>query len=116
MCNWGSLASEVSSVVSPIVLLVRSAAVSDPDMAALLRASNDDRDERARHHARFLKERGYLREGVTLAQATDLLWTCMSPEFYDLLVLQRGWPLPAFVMFVGDLMIGALLPAGPDPA
>ncbi len=30
----------------------------------------EDREERALHHARFLKERGYLREGVTLAQAT----------------------------------------------
>jgi hypothetical protein len=101
--------------VSPIVLLVRSAAASDPDLAALLEASNADREQRARHHARFLKERGYLREGVTPAQAADILWTCMSPEFYDLLVLQRGWSLPQFARFLADFMIGALLPAAPVP-
>jgi AcrR family transcriptional regulator len=113
MRNWGALTSEVSSVVSPILLLVRSAADSDPDMAALLNASNDDRDDRARHHARFLKERGYLRDGVTLAQATDILWTCTSAEFYDLLVLQRGWSQQRFARFLADFMIGALLPLLP---
>jgi AcrR family transcriptional regulator len=115
MRNWGILASEVSSVVSPIVLLVRSAAASDPDMASLLKASNDDREERARHHARFLKERSYLREGVTLAQATDILWACMSTELYDLLVMQRGWSLPGFARFLADFMIGTLLPSSPNP-
>jgi AcrR family transcriptional regulator len=114
MRNWGILTSEVSSVVSPILLLVRSAADSDPDMAALLKASNDDRDERARHHARFLKERGYLREDVTLAQASDILWTCSSAELYDLLVLQRRWSLPRFARFIADFMIGALLPHSPE--
>ena len=79
--------SELSPEVSPIVRLVRAAAASDPDMAALLRATNDDREERARHHARFLEQRGHLREGVTLAQATDILWTCTSDELYDLLVV-----------------------------
>jgi AcrR family transcriptional regulator len=110
MRNWGALTSEVSLVVSPILLLVRAAAASDPDMAALFEASNDTRDERARHHARFLKERGYLRQGVTLAEATDILWTCTSPELYDLLVQQRGWSLPRFARFLADYMIATLLP------
>jgi AcrR family transcriptional regulator len=110
MRNWGALTSEVSSVVSPVVRLVRAAAASDPDMAALLRASNDTREQRARHHARFLKERGYLREGVSLAQATDILWTCTSDELHDLLVVQRGWSLPRFARFLGDYLIAALLP------
>jgi AcrR family transcriptional regulator len=111
MRNWGTIASEVSSIVSPIERLVRAAAASDPDMAALLRAHNDLRERRARHHARFLKERGYLREGVSVAQATDILWTCTSDELYDLLVVQRGWSLPRFARWLADFMIAALLPA-----
>lgn len=110
MRNWGTLTSEVSSIVSPIERLVRAAAASDPDMAALLKASNDVREQRARHHARFLKQRGYLRQGVSLAQATDILWTCTSDELYDLLVTQRGWSLPRFARFLGDYLIAALLP------
>ena len=110
MRNWGVLVSEVSSVVAPIVRLVRAAAVTDPDMAALLQAANDTREQRARHHARFLKRRGYLREGLTLTQATDILWTATSDEFYDLLVTQRGWSLSRFARFLGDYLTAALLP------
>jgi AcrR family transcriptional regulator len=112
MRNWGRIASEVHSMVSPIERLVRAAAANDPEMAALLQAHNDLREARARHHARFLREHGYLRPGVTLGQATDILWTCTSDELYDLLVVQRGWSLPRFARFLGDYMIAALLPPG----
>jgi hypothetical protein len=51
-----------------------------------------------------------MREGVSLAQATDILWTCTSDELYDLLVTQRGWSLPRFARWLADFMIAALLP------
>jgi AcrR family transcriptional regulator len=110
MRNWGVLASEVGSVVSPIVRLVRAAAVTDPDMAALLNAADDTREQRARHHARFLKQRGYLRDGLSLTDATDILWTATSDELYDLLVTQRGWSGRRFARFLGEYLIAALLP------
>jgi AcrR family transcriptional regulator len=110
MRNWATIASEVSAVVSPIARLVRFAAAGDPDMAALLKAHNDIRERRARHHARFLRRRGYLREDLTLAQATDILWTCTSDELYDLMVTQRGWSLPRFARWLADYMIATLLP------
>lgn len=108
--NWGALASEVSSLVAPILLLVRSAAAADPEMAALLEVSDEERLERMRHHARYLAERGYLRKGVTVAEATDVLWTSCSLEIYEALVVKRGWSLPRFAAFVADFMIAALLP------
>ena len=110
MRQWGALTTEVASVVSPIRLLMRSAAIADPEMAALLRETDEDRLDRMRHHARFLKERGYLRAGVTLAEATDVLWTCTSVEIYDLLVVQRDWAPPRFAGFVANFMIATLLP------
>jgi len=113
MRKWGLFTAEVASVVSPIRLLMRSAAATDPDMAQLLKDSDDERLERMRHHARFLAERRYLRHGVTVTEATDILWTCSSVELYDLLVLQRGWSLERFARFVADFMIAALLPARP---
>ena len=110
MRNWGLLTAEVASVVSPIRLLMRSAAASDPEMAQLLADSDRERLERMSHHAEFLQERGYLRDDLTTSQATDILWICSSIELYELLVLERGWPLPRFAQFVTDLMIGQLLP------
>ncbi len=113
MRKWGSLTAEVASTVTPILLLIRSAAATDANMAALLEDSNDHRLERMRHNACALADRGFLRNGVTPAQATDILWTCSSPELYELLVLQRGWSLPQFGRFVAELMIGTLLPESP---
>ena len=113
MRKWGRLTAEVASVVSPIRLLMRSAALDDQEMAALLAESDEERLGRMRHHAKFLKERGYLRRGVTVAEATDVLWTCSSLELYELLVLRRGWSLRRFSQFVANFMITALL-ADPD--
>jgi AcrR family transcriptional regulator len=110
MRNWGLLTTEVASVVTPIRVLMRSAALTDPDMAALLQDSDDERLERMEHHARFLAERGYLRAGVTVAEATDILWTCSSVEIYELLVLKRGWSQRRFAQFIADFMIASLLP------
>jgi hypothetical protein len=57
-----------------------------------------------------LAERGYLRAGVSTGEAADVLWTCTSAEFYELLVERRGLTLRRFERFVGDLLVAALLP------
>lgn len=45
-----------------------------------------------------------------MSEATDVLWACSSVEFYELLVLRRGWPLTRFAAFITDLMIAEFLP------
>jgi AcrR family transcriptional regulator len=110
MREWGVLTTEVASVITPIRLLIRAAAATDPDMASLLADSDRERMTRMDHHARFLADRGYLRDDVPVARAADVLWTCSSAEFYELLVLNRGWSPAEFARFVADFMISALLP------
>jgi AcrR family transcriptional regulator len=109
MVGWGRLTTEVAAAVTPIRLLMRSAADTDPEMSALLHDSDHERLSRMQHHARFLAERNYLREDVTVTEATDILWTCSSVEIYDLLVLQRGWSSSGFAQFIADFMIATLL-------
>lgn len=113
MREWGRLTAEVASVVTPIRLLLRSAAATDADLARLLKDRDRERLERMRHHARFLAERGYLRDEVTADRATDVLWACSSAEFYELLVMQRGWSLEHFAGFITDFMTSGLLPPSP---
>jgi AcrR family transcriptional regulator len=108
--TWGKLTAEVAAEATPIRLLMRAAAARDPDIAALLENSNTERLKRMRHHARFLSKRGYLRSGVTVAEATDILWTCSSVELYELLVLQRGWSRARFARYLGNYMTAMLLP------
>lgn len=109
MRKWGELTAEVASTLAPIRLLMRAAAADDAEIAAVLEESNADRLRRMRHNARFLEQRGYLREGVDAKQAADILWTCSSAELYELFVLERGWSLRRFARFVSDLMIASLL-------
>ncbi len=109
MREWGRLTAEVASVVSPIRVLMRHLAVTDSEIEAVLDTAESERLARMRHHARFLKKQGHLREGVTLSEATDILWICSSLEIYELLVMRRGWSTARFARYVGNFMITALL-------
>jgi AcrR family transcriptional regulator len=113
MRTWGELTAEVAARVNPILLLVRSGASTDPNMAALLEQSRADRLERMRHNARFLVTRGFLREDVSFEEAVDVMWLHSSPDLYDLLVLQRGWSPERFGRYVGSSMAAALVRKSP---
>jgi AcrR family transcriptional regulator len=107
--GWGRFITEVSPLVAPIMLLIRDAAATDPEMATLLAEAEHQRRNRMLHNARRLKERGWLRTGVSIAAATDVLWTYSSPELYDLLVVRSRWSLRRYGAFVGDALVAALL-------
>ena len=61
------------------------------------------------HNARTLLDGGHLRKGVTLAAATDVLWTYSSPELYELLVINRNWSTDRYTQFLTEAAGTALL-------
>ena len=95
--------------MSPILLVARAAAAVDADVAALLKESDDSRRTRMRHDARVPGKRGFLREGVSVERAAEIMWVHTSPELYELLVIRRGWTATQFGDFVTTAMIRALL-------
>lgn len=107
--NWGALTTDVAPRAAPILLLIRTAAATDPEMAALHEEAESARLERMEHNARHLYERGHLRKDVTLEEARDVLWTYSSPELYELLVQRRGWALERYGRFVAEGIIAAVL-------
>lgn len=107
--GWGRFTTELSPLGAPVVLLIRAAAASDADMAALLAEVEDQRRQRMRHNARRLEQRGWLRPGMSVSRATDILWTYSSAELYELLVLRSQWSLHDYGEFVGDALVAALL-------
>jgi AcrR family transcriptional regulator len=111
----GRLAAEVSPRVSPLVLLLRAAADHDPEAAALCAEVDNQRLVRMADNARALAEAGHLRDGVSVAEAADVLWFCTSPETYDLLVVRRRWTPDRFGQFVTDTIAGSLLDTGSHP-
>ena len=113
--GWGTLTAEVAPRVSPILLLVRAAAAADPEMAVLRAEMDASRLRRMTRNARRLADAGHLREGITIEHAAEVLWTYSSPELYELLVVNRGWPPDRYGAFAADAMIAALLPAPSPP-
>jgi AcrR family transcriptional regulator len=106
---WGALTTEVAPRVTPILLLIRSAAATDPEVMGLLDEMDRDRLRRMTDNARRLRDNGHLRPGITLAHAADVLWTYSSEELYELLVIRRGWSPKTYGLFVAEAMIKALL-------
>jgi len=94
--GWSILSTEVAPRVSPVLLLVRDAALVQPELRRLLDELDEVRHVRMSENASFLQRAGHLRDGVTVEAAADLLWATTSPELYELLVLRRGWPLDRY--------------------
>jgi AcrR family transcriptional regulator len=107
--GWGRLTTEIAPRASPILLLLRDAAGTDPELDDLLEEMDGDRLRRMTDNARRLHAAGHLRPGITVAAAAEVMWTYSSPELYELLVLRRGMPLKRYGRFVADAMISALL-------
>ncbi len=108
--GWGRLTTEIAPRVAPILLLVRTAAAADPEMAGLQSELNAQRLGRMIGNARNLAAANHLRENLTPERAGEIMWTYSSPELYELLVLIRGWPPERYGAFIADAMIAALLP------
>jgi AcrR family transcriptional regulator len=108
--GWGVLTMEVAPRVAPVLLLVRDAAASEPELAKLQEEMDAARLTRMTHNAQTLLNGGHLRKDITLEVAADVLWSYSSPELYELLVRRRGWPIERYGRFVADAIIAALLP------
>ena len=111
--NWATLATEVAPRTAPIMLLVRAAAATDPEMSVTLGEMNRQRLDRMAHNARRLAARAGLRPGLTLEHARDVMFAYTAPELYEVLVLHRGWTLTQYGDFLYRGMAAELLgPAG----
>jgi AcrR family transcriptional regulator len=109
--GWGVLTTEVAPRVAPVLLLLRQAAASDPELARLQAEMDAARLTRMTRNAQTLLQAGHLRPGIDLNEAADVLWTYSSPELYELFVIRRGWGVERYGRFIADAMIAALLPS-----
>lgn len=99
----------VAPRTSPILLVVRDAAATDAGAADVWAALQAERLTGMTAFAGHLHDGGHLREGVSKAEARDVLWVHNSVELWDLLVNQRGWSNKRFGRWIGQQLIAALL-------
>jgi TetR/AcrR family transcriptional regulator, regulator of autoinduction and epiphytic fitness len=101
--------ARVNSRTAPIYRILVSAAASDTDAAALL----DDLTQQRQHGqgliARSLARLGALRPKLRERDAADIIHALMSPEMYQLLVVDRGWPPQKYERWLTAILIDQLL-------
>lgn len=108
----GMLTAEVSPRIAPLLLLLATAAETDRAVAQLRAELDAARLARMTKVARTLAGKTQLRDGWSVEEAGDVMWTYSSPELYRLLVLSRGWSPERYGQFVGDALVGSLLEPG----
>lgn len=95
---------------APVQLLARSAS-HDSGAAQVWHAIRAERLAAATLIANVLRDKRFLRRGITADAARDILWTYTGPEMYDLLALERGWSVDRYARFLAEALGAALLPA-----
>jgi AcrR family transcriptional regulator len=95
--------------ISAILEVIRSAAASDPDVAALWQRIQTEYHANQRAIVERLHERSHLQPELDVKQATDILWTINHPNTWQLLVVDQGWTPDQYEQWTGDLACAQLL-------
>jgi hypothetical protein len=82
--------------------VLQAAAPLDEDLRALWREISERRAANMRLLARDLQATGGLREDLSADDVADVIWSTNSPEFYLLLVAQRGWSPERFQRWLAE--------------
>jgi len=96
--------------LAPLFRVLGEAARAEPELAALWTEIAERRAANMRRFVGDVAAVGGLREGVSVEEAADLVWATNAPEFYLLLVEERGWPPERFEHWLAELWIRMLLP------
>jgi len=99
----------IQSRLAPLFRVLQGAAPLDPELDALWQGISQRRARNMRLLAKDLAATGRLRSDLSVARAADIIWSMNSPEFYWLLVRQRGWSPTEFERWLGDAWIRLLL-------
>jgi AcrR family transcriptional regulator len=100
--------------LAPLIRLLQGAAPLDTELEAVWQGISRRRAKNMRLLAENLAATGRLRIGLSVARAADIIWSMNSPEFYILLVEQRGWSLKDYERWLADAWIRLLLEPSVD--
>lgn len=95
--------------LAPLFQVLQTAAPLDPDLGKLWHEISSRRAANMRLLAKNLMATGRVRIELSESVVADVLWTMNSPEFYLLLVGQRGWSPQEFASWLADAWVRLLL-------
>jgi len=91
LAGVAEITTAINERSNDVYRMLVSAAGSDAAAAGLLTEIRQQRDRGQGEIARALARNGALRPGLTEREAADVIHAIMSPEMYQLLVVDRGW-------------------------
>ena len=95
--------------LAPLFLVLQAAVPLEPDLQTLWQEISQRRARNMGILAKGLAATGKLRKELSEAVAADIIWSMNSPEFYLLLVGQRGWSPEEFEHWLATAWIKLLL-------
>jgi AcrR family transcriptional regulator len=106
---FASIATRIGRRSAAINEVMVAAAGADPEIAALYERQREDRYRDERRLARSLARKRALRQGLSEAQAADIIWAIATTRTYRALVHERGWTTDQYQHWLADLLARALL-------
>jgi AcrR family transcriptional regulator len=106
---------QIQERLAPLFAILREAAPGHPELRALWEEISQRRARNMRLLAADLAAVPGLRPGLSLEEVADVIWATNSPEFYLLLVRERGWAPDRFERWLADTWRRLLLDEPPPP-
>jgi AcrR family transcriptional regulator len=94
----------------PLLRALAAAGATDPELRELWERIETDRLHGQAGFVAMLAERGSLRDGLSVEEGRDGLWTLTSLAVWDLLVTRLGWSADRYQRWLADRLIDLLLP------
>ncbi|MFI5891830.1 TetR/AcrR family transcriptional regulator [Actinoplanes sp. NPDC051513] len=109
LARYAFAARLIGERVGPLLArLLAGARGGDPELSQFRETINQERMAGAGGVVRHLADTGGLRAGVDPGRATDIVWTLISPEVYELLVSDRGWSPDEYERWLAQALTDAL--------
>jgi AcrR family transcriptional regulator len=106
---WVANGVAILKRIGPIMRVVRDAAGTDPDLAAQWATNQQQTLTAQRRLAQILADREALKPGMTVQEATDIIFTLNSIEVSWLLTTTCGWTVPHREAWITHTLRTALL-------
>jgi AcrR family transcriptional regulator len=103
-----SLAGVLSTRSGPLMRVILSARGTDPELAAFVTTIDQERLFGSGMAIQRWADHGWLRPGLSVERARDLLWTLISPAVW-LLLTERGWDTVEYETWLADALTSMLL-------
>jgi AcrR family transcriptional regulator len=104
---------QIQPRLAPVYLALRDAAATDADSAALWSEISGRRAGNMRMFAADLRSTGELRPDLSDDEVADIVWSMNGPEYWALMVVDRGWAPERFEALLVDAWTRLLTVATP---